>query len=77
MTGSLRRKWIAVTVGAALIGVIAATLELMGNLPNPALAAIPDQGGVIGGPGPFGQGAVIVGILFCSAVGLLMRSRTA
>ena len=44
---------------------------------NLALAAIPDKGDVIGGPGPFGQGAVIVGILFCVAVGLFMRHRTA
>ena len=42
---------------------------------NLALAAAPDAGEVVGGPGPWGQGAVIVGILFCAAVGLLVRKR--
>jgi len=43
---------------------------------NLALAALPDKGGALGGPGPWGQGAVIVGLIVCVAVGLLMRPRT-
>lgn len=42
---------------------------------NFALAALPDKGGAHGGPGPWGQAAVIAGILFCAAVGFLARSR--
>ena len=37
---------------------------------NLALAALPDRGDVTGGPGPWGMGAVVVGLLFCAAVGL-------
>jgi YedE family putative selenium metabolism protein len=40
---------------------------------NLALAAAPDKGEAVGGPGPWGQGAVILGIALCVAAGLLVR----
>jgi len=40
---------------------------------NLALAALPDRGEIIGGPGPWGEGAVVVGLLFCVLVGLTKR----
>ena len=40
---------------------------------NLALAGIPDKAEAVGGVGPFGKAAVVVGILFCVAVGMLLR----
>jgi len=37
---------------------------------NLAMAGLPDKGDSVGGPGAWGMAAVIVGILFCVAVGL-------
>ena len=42
---------------------------------NLALAGIPDKGEAVGGVGTWGQAAVVAGILFCVAVGMLMRPR--
>jgi YedE family putative selenium metabolism protein len=43
---------------------------------NFALAALPDRAGSIGGPGPWGQAAVIVGLLFCVAAGFGMQRKS-
>ncbi len=38
-----------------------------------ALAAVPDRLGAVGGPGPGGRVAVLAGLVFCAALGLLSR----
>ncbi len=47
---------------------------------NWALASVPDKlaEGVltVGGPGPYGQAAVIIGLVFCIVLGFTMRERT-
>ncbi len=67
---------------AAGEGSVDAGIFVMGSLFGAALAhnlamtAIPDKADVLGGPGPYGQAAVVVGILFCVAVGLSVRRQT-
>jgi YedE family putative selenium metabolism protein len=38
-----------------------------------AFAAIPDKGVIVGGPGPWGEAAVLLGIAFCALVGFTMK----
>jgi YedE family putative selenium metabolism protein len=70
------RQLVAAGEGSADAGVfVLGSLAGAAAAHNFAMAAIPDKPDVVGGPGPWGQGAVIFGILFCVAVGLFLKRK--
>ncbi|MEN8149941.1 MAG: YedE family putative selenium transporter [Planctomycetota bacterium] len=69
------RQLVAAGEGSADAGVfVMGSMVGVALAHNLAMAAGPDKGDVLGGPGPWGMAAVIAGILFCAGVGLWMKN---